>query len=114
MEEGRQITITPKRGKYLKYQLQDGQFVTSEKSVVPNPGGPKVSGSFERTFRAFMSGQAQAFLARSRFLNKIEDAMIIKRKLMIPRINSGMVADAAMRARNDSDNIADGVTAIYA
>ena len=40
--------------------------------------------------------------------------MIIKRRLMIPRIDSGMVADAAARAKADADNIANGVTALYA
>ena len=33
---------------------------------------------------------------------------------MIPRINSGMVADASMRGRMDAMNIADGVVATYA
>lgn len=114
MESGQTITITPKRGKYLKYKLSDGRFVTSEKSIVENPGGPEVSGSFEQTFRNFMAGQANVVLEKFRFFNKIEDAMIIKRRLMIPRINSGMVADAAARAKADADNIANGVTALYA
>lgn len=114
MESGETITITPKRGKYLKYQLSDGRFVTSEKSIVENPGGPEAAGSFEQTFKGFMAGQANVVLTKFRFFNKIEDAMIIKRRLMIPRINSGMIADAAARAKADADNIANGVTALYA
>lgn len=113
MESGQTITVTPKRGKYLRYRLSNGRFVTSQKSIIDNPGGPKVAGSFEKTFKEFMVGQANIVLQQFKFYNKIEDAMIIKRKLMIPRINSGMVSDAAAKAKMDADNIANGVSAIY-
>lgn len=114
MESGETITITPKQGKYLKYQLKDGTFVTSEKSIVENPGGPEVAGSFEKTFSWFMANQANVVLQKFRFFNKIEDAMIIKRKLMIPRINSGIVTDAATKAKIDADSITNGVMSLYA
>jgi len=113
MEEGRTITITPKRGKYLKYALEDGRFVTSEKSIVDNPGGPLVSGSFEKTFNQFMNTTAKTILDKFGFFKKIERAMIEKRRLSIPRINAGMVTDAINTAKRDSDQIAGGVASYY-
>lgn len=113
MEEGRTITITPKRGKYLKYALEDGRFVTSEKSIVDNPGGPLVSGSFEKTFNQFMNTTAKTVLDKFGFFKKIERAVIEKRRLSIPRINAGMVTDAINTAKRDSDQIAGGVASYY-
>lgn len=113
MEEGKTLTITPKRGKYLKYQLEDGRFVTSEKSVVENPGGSEVAGSFEETFNNFMNTTGRTVLDKFGFFKKIERTMIEKRRLAIPRINSGMVADAISTAKRDSDQIAGGVSTYY-
>jgi hypothetical protein len=114
MEEGETIVVTPKRARYLKYELDDGRFVTSEKSVINNPGGPEVRGSFESTFRTFMAGQAQAVLEKQGYYRRIEQAMITKRRLVIPRINAGSVAVAADRAKIDAMNIASGVLSKYA
>lgn len=114
MESGQTITITPKRSKYLKYQLEDGRFVTSEKSVVTSPGGLQVKGSFESTFRSFMASQGKVILEKFGYYKKVEQAMISKRRLAIPRINSGMTADAINRARMDAKNVADGVVSYYA
>jgi hypothetical protein len=114
MEEGQTVIVTPKKAQYLRYELEDGQFVSSKKSVINNPGGTQVKGSFESTFQGFIASQGSVILNRLGFFKRIEQVMINQRRLMIPRINSGMVADAAMRGRMDAMNIADGVVATYA
>lgn len=114
MEEGQTVIVTPKKAQYLRYELEDGQFVSSKKSVINNPGGTQVKGSFESTFQEFIASQGSVILNRLGFFKRIEQVMINQRRLMIPRINSGMVADASMRGRMDAMNIADGVVATYA
>ena len=61
-----------------------------------------------------MSTQANTLLVRLGFFKRIEQAMINKRRLMIPRINSGMTTDAINRAKIDAMNVADGVVSTYA
>lgn len=114
MENGETVIVTPKKSKYLKFQINDGQFVTLEKAVIRNPGGTEVKGSFESTFRTFMASQAGPLLERFGYFKKIEQAMINKRRLMIPRINSGMTTDAIRRGKMDAMSIADGVISTYA
>ena len=114
MEAGQTVIVTPKRARYLRYELEDGRFVTLEKSVIRNPGGAEVKGSFQSTFQTFMSTQANTLLVRLGFFKRIEQAMINKRRLMIPRINSGMTTDAINRAKIDAMNVADGVVSTYA
>ena len=53
MENGETIIVTPKKSRYLTYQLSDGKFVRSTRSVITDPGGPGVAGSFEKTFYQF-------------------------------------------------------------
>lgn len=113
MESGETIIITPKRSRYLRYELQDGRFVTSEKSVVTNPGGREVKGSFESTFQSFMASQGSTILDKFGFYKRIEQAMINQRRLIIPRINSGAAVDAAARAKMDAMNIASRVVSTY-
>lgn len=113
MEEGKTLVITPKRGKYLKYTLDDGRFVTSEKSIVTEPGGPLVQGSFENTFIQFMATTGQTLLEKFGFFKYIERGIIEKRRMAIPRINSGMVTDAINTAKRDADQIAGGVSSYY-
>ena len=105
MEAGNSITIRPKRQQYLKFKLEDGRFVTTKQSVVKEPGGP-VAGNFTKEFNRFMAVQAAKILQKFRYYQMIEAAMISKRRLVIPRINSGMTADAMKRAKIDANQIA--------
>jgi hypothetical protein len=114
MESGNPITITPKKSEYLQFMIEDGKFVKSKQVVVNNPGGSEVAKSFETTFNRFMMSQAYAVLTQSKYYQRIEDAMFVKRKLMIPRINSGLVSEAARRAKMDADEITGGLGAFYA
>lgn len=113
MENGEAVVVTPKRSRYLTYQLSDGRFVRSTRSVIENPGGPEVAGSFERTFYQFMSSQGQTILQKFNFFRNIERGLITKRRLMVPRINQGMVADAVSKAKIDAEQIASGVSSYY-
>jgi len=113
MESGQTVVIRPRQSRYLKYQLKDGRFVTSEMSVVRNPGGPEVEGSFSKTFNQFMVSKAMSVLEKFNFYRNIERTLITKRRIMVPRINSGMVADAVAKGRSDADQIANGVSSYY-
>jgi hypothetical protein len=114
MEAGEPITVSAKSAEYLQFTLEDGRFIKKKQVVINNPGGRDVAKSFETTFNRFMVSQAYAVLMKSKYYQRIEDAMIVKRKLMIPRINSGMVAEAARRAKIDADEIAGGLGTFYA
>lgn len=113
MEKGDPIIITAKRGKYLKYTLENGQFITTTESFVRNPGGTQAQGSFEKTFNTFMNTQGTQVLKKFGFFKMIEQGIIQKRRLVIPRINSGIVADAIRSARKDAGAIAGGVSTYY-
>lgn len=114
MEAGETIIIRPKRAKYLQYQLSDGRFIRSKQSIVTQPGGPRVGGNFEKTFKNFMSYQAKFVLSRARYFERIEQTMIKERRLVIPRINQGLTADAIQRGKMSAAKITSGVPATYA
>jgi len=114
MENGETLIINPKRGKYLKYRLEDGRFVTSTQSVVENPGGDYVQGSFEAAFKNFTQTQGVQVLQRFGFFKRIERGIIEKRRLVVPRINSGIVTNMIATAKKDADLIAQGVSTYYA
>ena len=113
MEKGEPIVIQPKRGKYLKYRLEDGRFVTTTKSFVQSPGGTEVKGSFESTFNKVVATQGSQILAKFGFFRKIERGVQERRRLVVPRINSGIVTNMLSIAKRDATLIAEGVTANY-
>lgn len=113
MEDGKTVVVVPKKGKYLKYELEDGRFITSEKSIIENPGGTLVAGSFEKTFNKFMNSTGKTVLDKFGFFKKIERSVIEKRRMAIPRINAGMVTDAISTAKIDADQIAGSVESKY-
>ena len=112
MEEGKPITVRPKTKRFLRYELEDGRFITTEQSYIPEPGGP-VAGNFESTHNNFMRYRAHFVLKKFKFYETIERAIIEKRRLVIPRINSGMTKDAIARATADAAQIAQGVNTGY-
>lgn len=114
METGNPLSINAKRGEYLKFVLDDGRFITTSHVVVRQPGGPEVKKSFENTFKRFMATQPPIILKKARYYERIELAMIGKRRLMIPRINAGLVSDAINRARMDAAQITGGISTTYA
>lgn len=114
METGQPLSINAKNQEYMKFMLEDGRFVTTKHVTVENPGGPAVKNSFENTFNRFMATEPLLILKKSRYYERIELAMIMKRKLMIPRINSGIVSDAIARAKMDASMITSGTGSLYA
>lgn len=113
MEDNKPLVINPKRGKYLKYRLEDGRFVTTTQSFVRDPGGREVAGSFESTFERFMNTQGATVLQKFGFYKRIEQALLAKRRLIVPRINSGLTADAIRTARRDALQISGGISTYY-
>jgi hypothetical protein len=113
MEKNDPITITPKERKYLTFRLKDGRFVSTTESFVRNPGGPEVAGSFEKTFNNFMIKQANAVLTKFGYFKRIELGILERRRLIIPRINSGVVRDSLTTARRDASQIAGGISTYY-
>lgn len=113
MEENNPVYIYPKNGTYLKYKLSNGRFIKSRFSYVRNPGGQKVAGSFEKTFNQFMNTKGKTVLEKFQFFRKIEAAFLTKRRLMVPRINAGMVTDAVTSAQKDAAQISGGVSTYY-
>ena len=113
MESGKPIRVTPKKDEYLKFTLSDGRFVTSKQSVIAHPGGPDVKGSFESTFREFTSSQGQLVLKKFGYFERIERGLIEKRRVVIPRINSGRVQGMIQQAQMDAKLIAQGVSTYY-
>jgi hypothetical protein len=113
MEKGDPLVIQPKRGKYLKYTLDDGRFVTTTKSIVNSPGGSEVKGSFESTFNKVVATQGSQILNKFGFFRKIDRGIQEKRRLIVPRINSGIVTNMISNAKRDANLIADGVTVNY-
>jgi hypothetical protein len=118
MEAGEPITIRPKTKAYLKYQLRTQSrygghymkgWVMSKESFVPNPGGD-VGGNFEREIAHFMRYRATNVLKKFKYYERIEESIKQKRRMMIPRINAGMVTDAVSRASADADIIAGAVS----
>jgi hypothetical protein len=80
---------------------------------VQSPGGTEVKGSFESTFNRVVATQGSQILAKFGFFRKIERGVQERRRLVVPRINSGIVTNMLSIAKRDATLIAEGVTANY-
>lgn len=82
MENGTSVTIKPKRGEFLKFEI-DGETVFSRGPItVDNPGGPGTNGSFERTFDEFFRLYfTQSFLSTSGMGKYLSAPEVYKRDL---------------------------------
>lgn len=82
MESGVPITIKPKQSSVLVFE-DDGQTVFTRKGVtISTPGGPKVKGSFEKTFDEFFRLYfSQAFLRSSGLFDYLENPLAYKHNL---------------------------------
>lgn len=104
MEDGNPVTIKPRRGKFLVFDV-DGEKVFTKKSYVPNPGGTQVSGSFERTFQDYMNRQASLMLEDVGFYDKIDKEILKESELSLSRISSGNLNSSSM-AKESASKIA--------
>lgn len=115
MEAGEPVVIEAKKSKLLAFVYRKtGQFVRKSKVIVEQPGGKNVKNKFSDTFDTFMTGEAQFVLKRIRYYERIEQAMISRRVLYIPRINSGETKRSVIRARIDAAAVADAFGGRYA
>jgi hypothetical protein len=104
MEEGNPITIKPRSGKFLVFDI-DGEKVFAKQSYVPNPGGTQVSGSFERVFEDYMNRQASLMLEDVGFYDKINREILKESELSLSRISSGNLNGSGM-AKESANRIA--------
>ena len=104
MEAGNPITIRPRNGKVLVFDL-DGEKIFTKKSYVPNPGGTEVSGAFARTFNTYMNKQAGMMLEDVGFYDKIDQEMLKESEVSLSRISSGNLNSSAM-AKESANRIA--------
>jgi hypothetical protein len=82
MEVGSQITISPKSGSALRFEIDGEPVFTKNTVTIPNPGGVKVQGSFERVMDEFMNNYfKQSFLRSSGIFDYLENPMVYKQNL---------------------------------
>lgn len=83
MEEGIPVTITPKNGSKLVFQI-DGETIFTDKEItVENPGGDLVAGSFQRIVDQFFNIYfKQSFLKSSGIYDHIKNPVIYKKNFI--------------------------------
>lgn len=107
MEDGKPVLIAPIRGKKLKYKLKDGTIVlTAKPSVVENPGGVQVEGSFKSEFNNFTVYQANKVLKEFKYFERVNNNIKNKRSRIVPQINNAPLSNYAQRAIIDSEKVA--------
>lgn len=104
MEAGQPVTIRPRNGKVLVFDL-DGEKIFTKKSYVPNPGGTAVSGSFARAFNGYMNKQASMMLEDVGFYDKIDQEMLKESEVALSRISSGNLNSSGL-AKESANKIA--------
>jgi len=104
MEDGSPITIRPRAGKFLVFNI-DGEKIFTKQSYVPNPGGAQVSGSFQKEFELYMNRQASLMLEDVGFYDKINREILKESELSLSRINSGNLNGSDM-AKESANRIA--------
>jgi hypothetical protein len=80
MEEGIPVTISPKKGNKLVFEI-DGETIFTEKEItVENPGGKAVQGSFQKIVDEFFNIYfKQSFLKSSGIYDYIKNPIIYKK-----------------------------------
>lgn len=108
MESGETIIVRPKSSKYLMYKIDEtGAFVKTKKpSVIRNPGGKYVKGSFKNEFENFTSTQAKRVLKEYRYFEKIAKRIQETRSVVVARINRSNISSMAAQANQNASKIA--------
>lgn len=104
MEEGKSISITPKTGKFLAFQV-GGQEVFSQKVFVPSPGGTRVAGSFKSAFESYMQNNANQLLTDIGFYDKIDNEIVKESDAALTNISNGNLNGSSM-AKDSANRIA--------
>lgn len=107
MEDGQTVIIKPKNKKSLKYTLKNGDIILTKKpSIVYNPGGLEVEGSFKNEFNNFTVHQANRVLKEFKYFERVNNNIKNKRTRIIPQINNAPLSNYAQRAIMDSEKVA--------
>ena len=99
MEDGTPLTIKPRNGKYLVFDV-NGEKVFAKKVFIPEPGGPQVQGSFAKAFDMFMNNQAASILEDMGFYDKINEGISKESDLALTRISSGNLNSSSMASES--------------
>ena len=99
MEDGTPLTIKPRNGKYLVFDV-NGEKVFAKKVFIPEPGGPQVQGSFAKAFDMFMNNQASSILEDMGFYDKINEGISKESDLALTRISSGNLNSSSMASES--------------
>lgn len=82
MEEGVPVTISPKQGGSLRFNLSGREVFTKTPVTVYNPGGDEVQGSFENVIDQFIIRYfKQSFLKASGIYNYISKPTLYKKNI---------------------------------
>lgn len=77
MEEGIPVTIRPKNGNVLKFDVGGEEVFTSKEVKIENPGGEMAQGSFQEVFDLFFNNYfAQSFLYASGIMKYLSNPAI--------------------------------------
>jgi hypothetical protein len=106
MESGQTVIVRPKNKKFLVYTINDQTIITSKPSIISSPGGTQVKGAFTEEWQSFSTYKAKSILKELRYFERINDSIVKKRKLIIPKINRGMIAGMISEASKDASSIA--------
>jgi len=114
MEAGETVIVRPKSSKYLMYRINEtGAFIkTNKPSVIRNPGGASVKGSFKNEFENFTSIQAKRVLKEYRYFERIEKRIKESRSIVVARINKSNISSMVAQANQDASKIAQLVAVI--
>jgi hypothetical protein len=84
MEEGVPVTISPKNGNKLVFQINGETIFTDKEITVENPGGDLVTGSFQRVVDQFFNIYfKQSFLKSSGIYDHIKNPIIYKKNFIV-------------------------------
>lgn len=80
MENGTPVTIKPKAGGVLSFNIDGEQIFTRKPIVISNPGGEAVEGGFERTIKTFFDSYfTQSYIISSGILGHLNDMSTYKK-----------------------------------
>lgn len=80
MESGTPVTITPRSGGTLRFEIGGNEIFTKNPVTVMSPGGQEVAGSFQKIFNEFMTMYfTQSFLRASGIYDYISKPKIYKK-----------------------------------
>jgi hypothetical protein len=79
MEEGRAVTIKPKKAKAIAFMIDNKEVFSKGPIVINDPGGPLVQHAFEHAIQSFFKNYfSQAFLKSSGIYDHLKNPIAFK------------------------------------